>query len=64
MKKVDRLANGLKIVTSSMPHMESVAIGVFIGMGGRYENTEICGISHFIEHMLFKGTYERDARQL
>lgn len=44
--------------------MESIAIGVWIGIGGRYENKKFCGISHFIEHMLFKGTLSRDASQL
>ena len=47
-----------------MPHMESIAIGIWIGMGGRYEDKKICGISHFIEHMLFKGTLTRNASQL
>ena len=64
MSKIKKLDNNLKLVTSPMPHMESVAIGIFIGMGGRYEERKLCGISHFIEHMLFKGTYSRDARKL
>jgi len=64
MKNVKILDNKLTIVSSLMPYMESVAIGVWIGMGGRYEDKKWCGISHFIEHMLFKGTHSRDAKQL
>ncbi|MFH1790448.1 MAG: pitrilysin family protein [Candidatus Omnitrophota bacterium] len=58
------LPNGLKLVASRMPYMESVSIGVWVALGGRYEEKRSCGISHFIEHMLFKGTLSRDARQL
>lgn len=47
-----------------MPHMESISIGIWIGMGGRYEDSASSGISHFIEHMLFKGTMTRDASVL
>jgi len=64
MKTIKTLDNKLKIVMSSMPHMESVSIGIFVGMGGRYEEKETTGISHFIEHILFKGTQKRDAKQL
>src|ERR1041384_3595529 len=47
-----------------MPHMASVSLGVWVGVGGRYESAELHGVSHFIEHMLFKGTRARTARQL
>jgi len=53
------LDNGLQILTSAMPHTRSVSIGFFIGVGSRYESDEQGGVSHFIEHMLFKGTVER-----
>lgn len=53
------LDNGLRILTSAMPHTRSVTIGFFIGVGSRYEADEEGGISHFIEHMLFKGTAKR-----
>ena len=53
------LDNGLRILTSSMPHTRSVSIGFFIGVGSRYESDEQSGVSHFIEHMLFKGTTKR-----
>ena len=55
------LDNGLRILTSAMPHTRSVTIGFFIGVGSRYEADEEGGISHFIEHMLFKGTAKRPA---
>jgi predicted Zn-dependent peptidase len=53
------LDNGLRLVTESMPHTRSVAIGFFIGTGSRYETDKQAGISHFIEHMCFKGTKKR-----
>ena len=58
------LKNGLKVVTSEMPHMESVSIGIWIGVGGRYERKPVCGMSHLLEHMLFKGTAKRTANDL
>lgn len=53
------LDNGLRILTSSMPHTRAVSIGFFIGVGSRFEDEEENGISHFLEHMLFKGTEKR-----
>jgi len=53
------LDNGLRILTSTMPHNRSVSIGFFIGVGSRYESDDQSGASHFIEHMLFKGTAKR-----
>ncbi len=53
------LENGLRILSSSMPHTRSVSIGFFIGVGSRFEDEEENGISHFLEHMLFKGTEKR-----
>ena len=55
------LDNGLRIVTCSMPHTRSVSISIFIGVGSRYESEERAGISHFNEHMVFKGTPSRSA---
>jgi predicted Zn-dependent peptidase len=62
--KVTQLENGLTIATAEMPHMASVALGIWVGVGGRYEPAPLCGVSHFIEHMLFKGTKRRTARQI
>jgi predicted Zn-dependent peptidase len=53
------LENDLRILTSPMPHTHSVSIGFFLGVGSRYETDEQGGASHFIEHMLFKGTEKR-----
>ncbi len=50
------LDNGLRVLTSSMPHTHSVAVTVYVGAGSRYESDEMAGVSHFLEHMLFKGT--------
>jgi len=53
------LDNGLRVVTMNMPHTCSVAISVFVGTGSRYEADAQAGISHFIEHMCFRGTAKR-----
>ena len=47
------LDNGLRIITSTMPHTRSVCVSLFIGTGSRYETDPEAGISHFIEHLLF-----------
>jgi predicted Zn-dependent peptidase len=57
------LANGLLVLTERMPHLRSVAMGVWIDSGSRDETPEVNGISHFIEHMVFKGTTTRSASQ-
>ncbi len=62
--QVSRLSNGLRVVSAAMPHAQSVSIGVWVGAGGRCEPAGLSGISHFIEHMLFKGTRRRSARQI
>lgn len=53
------LDNGLRIVTTTMPHTRSASFCFFIGVGSRYENEAVAGVSHFIEHLLFKGTKKR-----
>ena len=53
------LDNGLRIITVTMPHTRSVSICIFIGVGSRYETEAEAGVSHFIEHLLFKGTQKR-----
>jgi len=62
--QVTRLASGLSIVTDSMPHLESAALGVWVGAGSRDERPDEHGISHLLEHMAFKGTKRRNARQI
>ena len=53
------LDNGLRIITATMPHTQAVCVSFFIGVGSRYETEAQAGISHFIEHLLFKGTQKR-----
>lgn len=57
---ITTLNNGLKIVTVERPQTETVALGIWINTGSAYERKEHNGISHFIEHMVFKGTQKRD----
>lgn len=64
MYSKDVLDNGVVIVGEEMPGVSSVAIGFWIKTGSRFEETEEAGISHLIEHLLFKGTTKRDARQI
>jgi predicted Zn-dependent peptidase len=59
-----KLPNGLRVLTSAMPHTYSVAISVYVGAGSRYETVSQSGVSHFVEHMLFKGTEKRPSPQL
>ena len=59
MHQKTTLDNGLRIVTTTMPHTRSVSVCFFIGVGSRYENEIQAGISHFIEHLFFKGTSKR-----
>lgn len=58
------LPNGLRIITEEIPHVRSASIGVWVGAGSVWESPANMGISHFIEHMLFKGTTTRSARQI
>ena len=58
------LPNGVRIITEHMPHVRSVSLGVWIGTGSRAETPDQNGISHFIEHMVFKGTSKRSAEDI
>jgi predicted Zn-dependent peptidase len=58
------LPGGLRVATCEMPHAETVSVGLWAGVGGRHEPARLNGISHFIEHMLFKGTRRRSARRI
>jgi predicted Zn-dependent peptidase len=58
------LPNGLRAAVAEMPFMESVSLGIWAGTGSRHESDENSGIAHFVEHMVFKGTKSRTARQL
>ncbi len=58
------LANGLRIIGEKIEHFRSVAVGLWIGAGSQYETPPEAGVSHFLEHMVFKGTQKRTARQI
>ena len=58
------LDNGLRVVSYNMSSMKSVALGIWVSTGGRYENKKITGISHFLEHLLFKGTARRTTEEI
>ena len=60
--EITRLPNGLRVVSYHMPHVETVSLGVWVGVGARHETENENGISHFLEHMAFKGTTTRSAR--
>lgn len=62
--KISRLDNGLTIATDRVPGARSVAIGVWVGVGSRDERPEQAGVSHFLEHLLFKGTTTRSATDI
>lgn len=62
--RLTRLPNGARIASVEMPYMRSVSIGFWVGIGGRHESKGECGLSHFIEHLLFKGTDRRSPRQI
>ncbi|MBD8025720.1 insulinase family protein [Ureibacillus sp. Re31] len=56
--------NGVRIVSEEIPYVRSISVGIWVGAGSRFEQPEENGITHFIEHMLFKGTKTRTARQI
>ena len=62
--QVTSLPTGLAVVTETAPHVKTAAIGVFVAAGSRYECASEHGLSHFIEHMAFKGTRRRSAREI
>jgi predicted Zn-dependent peptidase len=62
--QITSLPSGLAVVTETTPHVKTAAIGVFVGAGSRYERVGEHGLSHFIEHMAFKGTRRRSAREI
>ena len=62
MSEVTTLANGLRIVSRSMPHVETVAVALHVDTGARHEAPHVNGVAHLFEHMVFKGTTTRSAR--
>lgn len=64
MVNVTKCKNGVRIVSEQIDHVRSLSVGIWVNAGSRYETPEENGITHFIEHMLFKGTHTRSARQI
>ena len=64
MYRKDTLTNGIRVVSETLPKSRSVSIGVWVKIGARHEPMELGGVSHFIEHMLFKGTRKRTAKDI
>ncbi len=62
--RVTQLPNGLRVVTDSMNTVETVTFGAWVGIGTRHEDANLSGVSHFLEHMAFKGTRRRSARAI
>jgi predicted Zn-dependent peptidase len=61
---VSRLANGIHVLSENIPHIKSFSLGFWVNTGSKNENSSNNGISHFIEHMMFKGTQKRSAQKL
>ncbi len=64
MYKKSVLPNGIRVVSETIPYVKSVTMGVWIGTGSRFENEDNHGVSHFIEHLMFKGTARRSAKDI
>jgi len=64
MYRKDTLTNGIRVVSETLPKSRSLSLGVWVKVGSRHEPREIGGVSHFIEHMFFKGTARRTARDI
>ena len=62
--EISKLPSGLTVITDTMPHLETAALGVWAGVGGRDEKPNEHGISHLLEHMAFKGTKTRSALRI
>ena len=62
--KISTLSNGLRVASCAMPSSQTVAVGIWCAVGARHESSRLSGISHFVEHLLFKGTRTRTARQI
>ena len=62
--EVTRLPSGLVVITDAMSHLETASLGVWVGCGSRDEQLDEHGISHLLEHMAFKGTSRRSAREI
>ncbi len=64
MYRKDTLSNGIRVVSETLPKSRSISIGVWVKVGSRHEPPELAGVSHFIEHLFFKGTEKRTAKEI
>src|SRR5512147_2443126 len=64
MYRKDTLTNGIRVVSETLPKSRSISIGVWVKVGSRHEPRELGGVSHFIEHLFFKGTEKRTAKDI
>jgi len=64
MYKKSVLPNGIRVVSESIPYVKSVTMGIWVGTGARFEEEDNHGVSHFIEHLMFKGTTRRSAKDI
>ena len=62
--QITKLDNGIRVISENVEHIKSFSLGFWFDTGSRDENLKNNGISHFIEHMLFKGTKNRTARKI
>ncbi|HET6469067.1 MAG TPA: pitrilysin family protein, partial [Geminicoccaceae bacterium] len=62
--EITTLPNGLRVISETMPRLQTAALGVWVDVGARYETTEVNGVAHLLEHMAFKGTGTRSARAI
>jgi len=62
--EITTIANGLRVVSETMPRLQTASLGVWIDVGARYEAPEVNGVAHMLEHMAFKGTRRRSARAI
>ncbi len=62
--RITTLPSGLRIITDAIPHLQTTSLGIWVGIGSRHETEAEHGLSHFLEHMAFKGTRRRSARRI
>jgi predicted Zn-dependent peptidase len=62
--RIDILPSGLRVVTDATAHLKTASVGVYVGAGSRHESADEHGLSHLLEHMAFKGTRRRSAREI
>src|SRR4029078_4737124 len=62
--QASRLPNGVRVVSERLPDLPSITVGIWVENGSRYERAEQAGISHYLEHLFFKGTKRRTAAQI